>query len=220
MQPLFFSSAACRAEADGFLARERALGRNDLILPIYYIDCDDFRPDSEDTLKAVLARRQYADWRKLRKATEADVDAAVSELASRIHAAFKRVQQQPRRVDSKAPAPAPVLTPKQPEVEAPNTATVTGPLTGEQRKMLAALLLSMFSSGEFLRFLRHSSDTAGVVNEIPNEGAAAIVVFTEAVEALDRQGLINESLFARLIGERPRRPAEIRAAAAKILGRP
>ena len=37
--PSFLNSSACRHEVERFLARESELGRNDLILPIYYFDC-------------------------------------------------------------------------------------------------------------------------------------------------------------------------------------
>ena len=67
--PGFFSSAACRAEAARFLARERELGRSDLILPVYYIsaqEMDDPAAREADELARVLASRQFADWRELR----------------------------------------------------------------------------------------------------------------------------------------------------------
>ena len=35
--PLFFSSAGCRDELEKFLAHEKAIGRDDLILPVYYV---------------------------------------------------------------------------------------------------------------------------------------------------------------------------------------
>jgi hypothetical protein len=44
------------------------LGRDDLILPIYYIDCDqlDGAGVSDDKLVRVIVAHQYADWRDLR----------------------------------------------------------------------------------------------------------------------------------------------------------
>src|SRR5829696_1203460 len=36
--PSFFSSPYCRAELERFMTRERRLGRNDLILPVYYVE--------------------------------------------------------------------------------------------------------------------------------------------------------------------------------------
>ena len=67
--PGFFSSAACRAELARFLERERALGRSDLILPVYYISATEMNDPAareSDELARVLASRQYADWRDLR----------------------------------------------------------------------------------------------------------------------------------------------------------
>ena len=37
--PAFFNSLHCRHELERFLARERALGHANLVLPIYYFDC-------------------------------------------------------------------------------------------------------------------------------------------------------------------------------------
>src|SRR5688500_15638543 len=38
LTPSFFASAECRREVERFLEREQELGRNDFVLPIYYID--------------------------------------------------------------------------------------------------------------------------------------------------------------------------------------
>src|SRR5437773_4117111 len=37
--PGFFKSDLCRSELQSFLDREKNLRRNDLILPVYYLDC-------------------------------------------------------------------------------------------------------------------------------------------------------------------------------------
>ncbi len=39
LTPGFFRSEACRSEVERFLKREEQLGRHDLILPVYYVDC-------------------------------------------------------------------------------------------------------------------------------------------------------------------------------------
>ena len=67
--PGFFRSPACRAEVQRFLDRERPLGRDDLILPVYYVstpELDDPRRRDADPLAGILAARQFADWRELR----------------------------------------------------------------------------------------------------------------------------------------------------------
>src|SRR6266508_4216061 len=93
--PSFFRSPACRAEVERFLARERELGRQDLILPVYYIgapELDDPKRREADKLARVLASRQFADWRELRfePFTSPVVRRAVAELAHRMRDTFWR----------------------------------------------------------------------------------------------------------------------------------
>src|SRR5260370_5557118 len=85
--PSFFRSPACRAEVTKFLDRERALGRDDLILPVHYIsarELDDPGVREADDIAKVLASRQFADWRELRlkPITSPQVRRAIAELAS------------------------------------------------------------------------------------------------------------------------------------------
>lgn len=84
-------------------------------------------------------------------------------------------------------------------------------------KALVKMLLSMFESGEFLRFLRFSSDTAGILPLIPTGVAAPIQVFSQAVTALAQHALIDPRFFERLVAERPRREPEIRKMQARLL---
>jgi TIR domain len=91
--PSFFRSQACRSEVSKFLERERALGREDLILPVYYIgarEMDDPGLREADDMAKVLFPRQWADWRKLRlkPITSPQVRKAIAELASRMRDAF------------------------------------------------------------------------------------------------------------------------------------
>lgn len=69
LTPLYFGREACREEYDLFLKREKALKRNDLILPVYWIECDKIengRRGEGDTWVKDLSKRQWADWRPLR----------------------------------------------------------------------------------------------------------------------------------------------------------
>ena len=91
--PLFFSSEACRGEVQKFLAHEQNLGRDDLILPIYYVTSPVLeKPDllAKDPLE--IHTRQRYDWR-----TQADlaiddphVRPAVRQLAEKIASALAR----------------------------------------------------------------------------------------------------------------------------------
>ena len=67
--PRAVASKYCKFEFESFLARERALGRNDLFFPILYIHVPALLDEVEwrdDPVLSVVAKRQYADWRSFR----------------------------------------------------------------------------------------------------------------------------------------------------------
>jgi parallel beta-helix repeat protein len=103
--PGFFRSPACRAEVKRFLARERELGRQDLILPVYYVstpELDDPKRREADELARVLASRQFVDWRELRfePFTSPVVRRALAQLASRMRDTFwQQLPVRPSRPD-------------------------------------------------------------------------------------------------------------------------
>jgi parallel beta-helix repeat protein len=95
--PGFFKSQSCRDELQQFLDREEKLKRNDLILPVYYIDCpllNDEAKRATDELAQVIAARQYADWPELRFEpwTSPQVGKTLVQLAVQIRDALERVQ--------------------------------------------------------------------------------------------------------------------------------
>src|SRR5690348_1442768 len=99
--PSFFRSSACRSEVERFMARERELGRDDLILPVYYVsapELDQSELREDDPLAATLAKRQFADWRELRfePLTSPVVRKAMAQLAARMRDTFWRVQPDTR----------------------------------------------------------------------------------------------------------------------------
>ena len=107
--PTSVRSPFCQFEFESFLAREQALGRNDLVFPILYIRVpgleDDARSQDEPVL-SMIARRQYVDWREFRHrdvyATQ--VSEAVERLCSKIAEALTRpdpseVAERQRRQD-------------------------------------------------------------------------------------------------------------------------
>jgi hypothetical protein len=91
--PRLLPQPNCRAEVQQFLERERELGRDDLILPVYYVgtsEIDDPARRDSDPLAAVLAARQYADWRELRfePTTSPVARKALAQLATRMRDTF------------------------------------------------------------------------------------------------------------------------------------
>jgi parallel beta-helix repeat protein len=108
--PSLFRSPACRAEVTRFLARERDLGRQDLILPVYYIsarELDDLGLREADEMARVLASRQCADWRELRfeAFTSPVVRKAIAQLATRMRDTFWQPPAAPARPARRAEAP-------------------------------------------------------------------------------------------------------------------
>jgi TIR domain len=70
--PRSVSSPHCRREFEAFLARERELGREDLVFPIYYMLVQSFDDETKrvkDGQLAIIAKRQYVDWRSFRHQT-------------------------------------------------------------------------------------------------------------------------------------------------------
>lgn len=93
--PAFFKSPSCRMELERFLHREQMLGRNDLVLPVYYIDCPVLSSESlreQDLLVKTLAARQYADWRELRFEvfSSPEVGKRIASIARQIVAALEQ----------------------------------------------------------------------------------------------------------------------------------
>ena len=74
---------------------------------------------------------------------------------------------------------------------------------------LEKLLRALFSPDELTRWLRAHPDTQEIADLVA-PGAAVNVVF-DAVQALDRRGLVDAAFFDRLVAERKRREADIRA---------
>src|SRR5579871_2571578 len=90
-----------RTEFEAFLARERELGRSDLIFPILYIPAPELqeaaRRDADDMLKSIHSRR-YADWTHIRQADarSPEVEKQVARLCERIVDALNEPCESPQ----------------------------------------------------------------------------------------------------------------------------
>ncbi len=98
--PGFFKSLACRGELERFLDREKELGRDDLILPVYYVNCPILNDEAKreaDPLAKAIASRQHTDWRELRfePFTSPQVGKMLAGMATQIVEAVERGR--PRR---------------------------------------------------------------------------------------------------------------------------
>lgn len=64
--PRYFTRPECRRELLEYSAKAKALGVDELILPILYVKPVDFSQESPDEAVSLVARMQYADWTKAR----------------------------------------------------------------------------------------------------------------------------------------------------------
>jgi parallel beta-helix repeat protein len=95
LTPGFFKSVACRKEVERFVEREKRLGRADLILAVYYVEClqlRDKRQIDKDAVAKLVNKRQYVDWRELRfePFTSAEAGKSLAQIASQIRDALQR----------------------------------------------------------------------------------------------------------------------------------
>jgi F-box protein 11 len=120
--PSYFRSDYCRQEYRRFLEREQQLARRDLILPVYYVDCDEFDDPAlrkSHPWASDLFERQYADWRHLRFESAPNViGRELARLAKQIKPALKTLPAAPKPkaepVANPAPAEATQSAPKPP----------------------------------------------------------------------------------------------------------
>jgi hypothetical protein len=142
--PSFFRSSRCRDEVSRFLERERRLGRQDLILPVYYIstlEMDDPTRRNADELAQVLTAREWVDWRELRfePFTAPVVRRALAQLANRFQVgSWRELPPAPftphftRELATSTAATAPLATASEPPIvkaerEAPATSSKERP---------------------------------------------------------------------------------------------
>ena len=93
--PSYFQSTPCRGEFEQFLIREKQLGENQLILPIYYLDVDEIDDvGRRDEIARVIAARDWSDWRNLRfKPIDLpEIEHAISEMARTIKLAMRELE--------------------------------------------------------------------------------------------------------------------------------
>ena len=94
--PSYFQSPACRSEFNTFLMREKELGEERLILPIYYVECDEMDSNVEtvDEIATVLKARNWADWRssRFKELTSPELREKISSLATTIKITIKTLE--------------------------------------------------------------------------------------------------------------------------------
>lgn len=96
LSPRFFRSPECRRELTSFIEGATDLGLQELLLPLYYVECgsiEDKEPD--DDLAKRVKEFQYEDWRELRLADSSSEPyrRGVNRLASRLAKINQQAEQ-------------------------------------------------------------------------------------------------------------------------------
>jgi F-box protein 11 len=128
LTPGFFKSVACRKETERFIQREKELGREDLILAVYYVECLQLRDKKQiekDKLAKLMSTRQYVDWRELRfePFTSSEAGKSLAQIASQIRDSLERTSEKskgkraPRARRLKRP---PTPRPNEPAIQKPD----------------------------------------------------------------------------------------------------
>lgn len=97
LTPSFFHSPACRSEFQTFHLKERMLGVNRLILPLYYVACDELGEayvKGTDDIADTLRSRNWTDWRQFRFKPFSDetVASALASLAEMVKTSMKEIE--------------------------------------------------------------------------------------------------------------------------------
>jgi CheY-like chemotaxis protein len=104
--PLFFQSQACRDELKKFFDHEKQLGRDDLILPVYFVTAPVLEKQEllrADPLASAINARQRYDWRSKADLPISDpqIRSAVIDLSQKISSAIARTEISATRTQAK-----------------------------------------------------------------------------------------------------------------------
>ncbi len=109
--PRAVNSKYCKFEFGAFLAREKELGRNDLVFPILYISVPALENEAKwrgDPVLSTIALRQYVDWRALRHldlqttAVREQIERLCSKIVEALNQPWASPEERLRETEAKA----------------------------------------------------------------------------------------------------------------------
>lgn len=202
--PSFFNDPNCREILARFLERERQLGRNDLVLAVYYQQVpglEDAEAQANDELLRDLARRRMLDWQPLRGKDFKDpqVRRELERMARRIIDILDELEKMQAQVQSSPdgqsqPQPARQLT--MPEVT--QLASLLLPCPAMQDTEARKTLLEMLPAQIFNSIRHHASNQVHVLNIVRtcNNFPGGLDALIEAVRFFDGGTLCMQAVDA------------------------
>lgn len=197
LTPSFLASEYCREELHAFLGHEKELDRADLVLPVYYVECEEFLKTTADERASAawhaISPRQFFDWWHLRhKDSKAEsVREERAKLAKQIHRAMIRQGSEhpaaaavategapakpPPSSSSQAPLPLDLLFDPDPVSARPAAAEVVG----RGAEAMPAVVKRLHGMAEPTRFLLRE-----VLSQFPDASGPPMI---ERIETADDQ---------------------------------
>jgi hypothetical protein len=197
LTPSYFKSAWCRDELCSFLDRERQLGRNDLIISIYYQDVPALtealkHPTIHESIHDPLIReivpRMVSDWRPLQglEWTAPAVQKELVRIAQRIITVVDDQQTSSESITGMAASKT--LHEDQP---------APGKKVAVDQQKLRDVMVQMFSSGELVLLyydIQQELKAAGIEQQVNPEivgGSGKAMQILNLIQFLDRRGYLS-----------------------------
>lgn len=116
MTPRAINSDHCKFEFEGFLGRERELGRADLIFPILYVPVPALASEAQwrnHPVLSVIGKRQYVNWQTFRyadaltPAMREEIARFCNKIADALHRTWLAPEERKRQEEAQAQAERP-----------------------------------------------------------------------------------------------------------------
>ena len=135
LSPSFFQSEECLRELERFRQRERELRRDDLILPVVWIEPDELTEEGHQH-GSFLSQRQYTNWEDYRFHEPYPVEARqrIVTLARAVKASIRRAAPPERKPEPGAEARAQPATPPKAQPETPRSRPTKKPPRSASRE--------------------------------------------------------------------------------------
>lgn len=197
LTPSYFLSEQCRSELLTFVAEATALGLEELILPIYYVDVPGLNAPkgaSDDEVLELVKRYQWADWRSVElEGVESSVyrkavDQLAQQLLDRIESADSKPEESPR-------------PPKKSDGEAAST---VGPTDEAEIAEEPPGVLDELAEAEesFERIVSEIEEIGGIIDEVGHASSEA----TASLESNPEASFAERLEITRELGQRLEAP--------------
>ena len=213
--PSYLKSDSCRKELDLFLEVEKVLGRDDLILPVIYVETPALGDGEDDPLATQLGSRQWFDCQDLRFAdlgSEASLR-AIAELGGGIASALLRSKQEPASVGSVALA---AVDAEMDDVAEPGFVELVAEAEGAMPEFTETLKLFAETLRNYAQLTSSANDRMKAAEKSPKPSKAKLGVIRQLTAELDEPTARMEELAVDYVDQLARVNGGIEAMVTQI----